>query len=163
MSPRSVRSPGDNRQAELQETRVSTISRNNIHQSGRGTKAMMFAHGFGCDQNMWRFVAPAFEADFRTILFDHVGAGRSDLAAYDPKKYCVARRLRRRRRGDRPGAGSQGRGVRRAFGQRHDRCAGLDQGAGDVRGSGHGRSIATLHRRRRATAAASARRRSRNC
>lgn len=48
---------------------------------------MMFAHGFGCDQNMWRFVAPAFEADFQTILFDHVGAGRSDLAAYDPKRY----------------------------------------------------------------------------
>lgn len=48
----------------------------------------MFAHGFGCDQNMWRFVAPAFEADFRTVLFDHVGAGRSDLGAYDSKKYA---------------------------------------------------------------------------
>jgi sigma-B regulation protein RsbQ len=43
---------------------------------------MMFAHGFGCDQNMWRFVAPAFEKDFRTVLFDHVGAGGSDLGAY---------------------------------------------------------------------------------
>jgi sigma-B regulation protein RsbQ len=40
----------------------------------------VFAHGFGCDQNMWRFVAPAFEADFTTVLFDHVGAGRSDLS-----------------------------------------------------------------------------------
>lgn len=49
---------------------------------------MMFAHGFGCDQNMWRFVAPAFEADFRTVLFDHVGAGRSDLGAYDSQKYA---------------------------------------------------------------------------
>jgi sigma-B regulation protein RsbQ len=49
---------------------------------------MMFAHGFGCDQNMWRFVAPAFERDFRTVLFDHVGAGRSDLSAYEPKKYA---------------------------------------------------------------------------
>jgi len=49
---------------------------------------MVFAHGFGCDQNMWRFVAPAFERDFRTILFDHVGAGRSDLRAYDPEKYA---------------------------------------------------------------------------
>ncbi len=67
---------------------MSTISKNNVHQAGRGTKDMMFAHGFGCDQNMWRFVAPQFEADFRTILFDHVGAGRSDLAAYDPKKYA---------------------------------------------------------------------------
>ena len=48
---------------------------------------MIFAHGFGCDQNMWRFVAPAFEGDFKTVLFDHVGAGRSDLMAYDPEKY----------------------------------------------------------------------------
>ena len=48
---------------------------------------MMFAHGFGCDQNMWRFVEPAFETDFRTILFDHVGAGGSDLNAYDKTKY----------------------------------------------------------------------------
>ena len=45
---------------------------------------MVFAHGFGCDQNMWRFVAPAFEDRYRTILFDHVGAGGSDLSAYDP-------------------------------------------------------------------------------
>ncbi len=50
---------------------------------------MVFAHGFGCDQNMWRHVAPAFEADFRTILFDHVGAGRSDLTAYEPAKYAA--------------------------------------------------------------------------
>jgi pimeloyl-ACP methyl ester carboxylesterase len=40
---------------------------------------MMFAHGFGCDQNMWRYVAPAFEDRFQVVLFDHVGAGRSDL------------------------------------------------------------------------------------
>jgi len=50
---------------------------------------MLFAHGFGCDQNMWRYVAPAFEQDFRTILFDHVGAGGSDLTAYDPDKYAT--------------------------------------------------------------------------
>lgn len=49
---------------------------------------MMFAHGFGCDQNMWRFVAPAFEDRYATVLFDHVGAGRSDLSAYDPAKYA---------------------------------------------------------------------------
>ncbi|WP_261321349.1 alpha/beta fold hydrolase [Rhizobium leguminosarum] len=48
---------------------------------------MIFSHGFGCDQNMWRFVAPAFEADFKTVLFDHVGAGRSDLTAYDAGTY----------------------------------------------------------------------------
>ena len=50
---------------------------------------MVFSHGFGCDQNMWRYVAPAFEADFRTVLFDHVGAGRSDLSAYDRAKYST--------------------------------------------------------------------------
>jgi sigma-B regulation protein RsbQ len=48
---------------------------------------MVFAHGFGCDQAMWRFVAPDFEVDHRVVLFDHVGAGRSDLTAYDPEKY----------------------------------------------------------------------------
>jgi sigma-B regulation protein RsbQ len=50
---------------------------------------MVFAHGFGCDQNMWRFVAPAFENDFKVVLFDHVGAGHSDLAAYNPRKYST--------------------------------------------------------------------------
>ena len=55
--------------------------------TGRGTRPMLFAHGFGCDQNMWRFVAPAFEDDYRVVLFDYVGSGRSDLAAYDPEKY----------------------------------------------------------------------------
>jgi sigma-B regulation protein RsbQ len=49
---------------------------------------MVFAHGFGCDQNMWRFVAPAFEQTHRTVLFDHVGAGGSDLSAYDPDRYA---------------------------------------------------------------------------
>ncbi len=49
---------------------------------------MMFAHGFGCDQNMWRYVAPEFERDFQTILFDHVGAGASDLSAYEREKYA---------------------------------------------------------------------------
>jgi sigma-B regulation protein RsbQ len=48
---------------------------------------MVFAHGFGCDQAMWRFVAPDFEVDHRVVLFDHVGAGNSDLSAYDPDKY----------------------------------------------------------------------------
>jgi len=48
---------------------------------------MMFAHGFGCDQNMWRYVAPEFEDEYRVVLFDHVGAGGSDLSAYDGAKY----------------------------------------------------------------------------
>ncbi|MGY0572587.1 alpha/beta fold hydrolase [Bradyrhizobium sp. RDM12] len=63
------------------------IERNNVHVRGEGDRVMVFAHGFGCDQNMWRFVAPAFEKEFRTVLFDHVGAGGSDLSAYDRAKY----------------------------------------------------------------------------
>src|SRR5688572_14440883 len=48
---------------------------------------MLFAHGFGCDQNMWRYVAPEFEDRFRVVLFDHVGAGGSDPSAYDPARH----------------------------------------------------------------------------
>jgi sigma-B regulation protein RsbQ len=48
---------------------------------------MIFAHGFGCDQNMWRFVTPAFEETYRIVLFDHVGAGQSDPSAYSRGKY----------------------------------------------------------------------------
>jgi sigma-B regulation protein RsbQ len=49
---------------------------------------MVFAHGFRCDQNMWRHVARAFEEDFRTVVFDNVGAGGSDLSAYSSAKYA---------------------------------------------------------------------------
>jgi sigma-B regulation protein RsbQ len=66
---------------------MTACARNNVHLAGTGERAMMFAHGFGCDQNMWRYVAPTFEDSFRTILFDHVGAGGSDLSAYNPSKY----------------------------------------------------------------------------
>jgi sigma-B regulation protein RsbQ len=50
---------------------------------------MLYAHGFGCDQNMWRLVTPAFEDDYRIILFDYVGSGHSDLAAYDATRYST--------------------------------------------------------------------------
>lgn len=68
---------------------MSVLQRHNVRVAGSGETAMVFAHGFGCDQNMWRFVAPAFEDRFRTVLFDHVGAGGSDLSAYDPAKYAT--------------------------------------------------------------------------
>jgi sigma-B regulation protein RsbQ len=68
---------------------MSVLTRSNVHVRGRGDRAMIFAHGFGCDQNMWRLVAPHFEGQFRVVLFDHVGAGGSDLAAYDPTKYST--------------------------------------------------------------------------
>lgn len=66
---------------------MTILQRNNVQIAGSGKRAMVFAHGFGCDQNMWRLVAPAFDKDFTTIAFDHVGAGASDLSAYDPAKY----------------------------------------------------------------------------
>jgi sigma-B regulation protein RsbQ len=68
-------------------TDLSARRRNNVHVRGSGERAMVFAHGYGCDQSMWRYVAPAFEDRFRTVLFDHVGAGGSDFAAFDPDKY----------------------------------------------------------------------------
>ena len=103
---------------------MDVLTRNNVHESGRGRRAMVFAHGFGCDQNMWRFVAPAFESDFKVILFDHVGAGGSDLSAYDRTRYSTLAWLRRRRGGDRPRTRAERRRLRRSLGQRHDRGAG---------------------------------------
>ena len=67
---------------------MEILKRNNVRVSGEGTQPMMFAHGFGCDQNMWRFVAPAFARTHRLVLFDHVGAGRSDLSAWSKTKYA---------------------------------------------------------------------------
>jgi sigma-B regulation protein RsbQ len=62
--------------------------RHNLRIRGRlDGQPMLFAHGYGCDQNMWRYVAPAFEDEFRVVLFDHVGAGGSDLSAYDPERH----------------------------------------------------------------------------
>jgi sigma-B regulation protein RsbQ len=67
---------------------MDVAARNNVKVSGRPDgPTMVFAHGFGCDQNMWRFVAPAFADEYRIVLFDHVGAGASDLSAYDPGRY----------------------------------------------------------------------------
>ncbi|HEY0009644.1 MAG TPA: alpha/beta hydrolase, partial [Tepidisphaeraceae bacterium] len=66
---------------------MSVIGRNNVKITGSGEQAIVFAHGYGCDQNMWRMIAPSFEADHRVVLFDHVGAGRSDLAAYSRARY----------------------------------------------------------------------------
>jgi sigma-B regulation protein RsbQ len=67
---------------------IDVLARNNVKVTGRGTQPMLFAHGFGCDQNMWRFVAPAFEEDYRVVMFDYVGSGRSDLGAYDARRYA---------------------------------------------------------------------------
>ena len=63
------------------------LLRNNVKTVGEGARAIMFAHGFGCDQNMWSFVAPAFEKDYKIVLFDYVGSGKSDLSEYKPERY----------------------------------------------------------------------------
>jgi sigma-B regulation protein RsbQ len=65
-----------------------TLSRNNVNVLGHGTLSIIFAHGLGCDQHLWTTVAEALSPDFRVILFDHVGAGRSDLSAYDSLRYA---------------------------------------------------------------------------
>ena len=68
---------------------VGVFERHNIKVAGPADgQPMLFAHGFGCDQNMWRYVAPRFEGKFRVVLFDHVGAGGSDPGAYDPQRYA---------------------------------------------------------------------------
>jgi len=65
------------------------IGRNNVRVRGpAGGRPLLFAHGYGCDQNMWRLVEPAFADEYRTVLFDHVGAGGSDLGAYDATRYA---------------------------------------------------------------------------
>ncbi len=67
---------------------MSVIIRNRVRSSGVADgRPVVFAHGFGCDQEMWRLVAPDFAADHRVVLFDHVGSGQSDLSAYDRVKY----------------------------------------------------------------------------
>ncbi len=71
---------------------VDVIARNNVTEHGNPDgPPMVLAHGFGCDQNMWRFVWPAFADTHRIVLFDHVGLGGSDLSAFDPKRYATLR------------------------------------------------------------------------
>jgi sigma-B regulation protein RsbQ len=77
--------PGSYRDVEMK-----TTWRNAVTVTGNPAgPPMMFAHGFGCDQNMWRFVAPAFADSHRIVLFDHVGNGNSDMSAYDEKRYAT--------------------------------------------------------------------------
>ena len=69
---------------------MGIVDRCNVHELGRkNAQPLLFAHGFGCDQQMWRHVVPRFEDRFRIVLFDHVGAGGSDLSAYDPERYAT--------------------------------------------------------------------------
>lgn len=64
------------------------LKRNNINISGTGDKTVLLAHGFGCDQNMWRFMLPELEKHFKVVLFDYVGSGKSDLASFSQERYA---------------------------------------------------------------------------
>jgi sigma-B regulation protein RsbQ len=64
-------------------------TRNNVRLSGSAAAPMLFAHGYGCDQTMWRFVTPKFEHDHRIVQFDHVGFGGSDRGAWDPVRHAT--------------------------------------------------------------------------
>lgn len=67
---------------------MGVLDKYNLTVRGRADgQPMLFAHGFGCDQNMWRYLTPAFESDYQVVVFDYVGAGDSDLAAYDAERY----------------------------------------------------------------------------
>jgi sigma-B regulation protein RsbQ len=68
---------------------MDVIKRNNVVITGRGQQPIVFAHGFGCDQQMWRFVAPEFEDTHRVVVFDHIGCGKSDLKAYDASHHSM--------------------------------------------------------------------------
>lgn len=70
---------------------MNAIERNNVYRSDKRGKAIIFAHGFGCDQTIWRFVAPAFGDSHQIVLFDYVGAGASDPSAFTPAKYGTLR------------------------------------------------------------------------
>src|SRR5690349_14347407 len=65
------------------------LSRNNVRVIGRGPRTMVLAHGYGCDQNMWRYIVPAFENDYRIVLFDYVGHGKSAASAFNPERYAT--------------------------------------------------------------------------
>jgi len=62
--------------------------KHNVNILGNGERELVFMHGFGCDQHVWRHMTPAFENDYRIVLFDHVGSGKSDLSQYDERKYA---------------------------------------------------------------------------
>ena len=66
---------------------MDVLNRNRVRVSGEGKQGILFAHGFGCDQAMWRYIEPEFRAGFKTVVFDHVGSGGSDHSAYDDEKY----------------------------------------------------------------------------
>jgi len=66
---------------------MDILKRNNVNVLGKGNQVIMFAHGFGCDQDMWRYIVPSFEKDYKVVLFDYVGCGKSDIGHYNEERY----------------------------------------------------------------------------
>ncbi|MCU1727907.1 alpha/beta hydrolase [Pseudomonas sp. 7P_10.2_Bac1] len=69
---------------------MSTLQRNNVKQlphTDPNAPVMVYAHGFGCNQDMWQLLTPEFRATHRQVLFDYVGSGSSDARAFDPIRY----------------------------------------------------------------------------
>jgi len=67
----------------------NVLVRNHVKFLGEGDRTIVFARGFWCDQNMWRYITPFFEKNYQTVLFDHVGSGNSELTAYNFEKYST--------------------------------------------------------------------------
>lgn len=65
------------------------MKRNNVKVMGSGEETIIFAHGFGCNQNMWKYIVPQFTERYKVVLFDYIGSGNSDIAAYESKKYST--------------------------------------------------------------------------
>jgi sigma-B regulation protein RsbQ len=70
---------------------VTAVHRNNVKVLGKGERTLLFAHGYGCDQSMWRHVTPSFTDQFKVVLFDYVGSGASDASSFDPTRYSSLR------------------------------------------------------------------------
>lgn len=68
---------------------IDVLKRNNVRVSGKGSSTMVFAHGYGCDQNVWEDIINDFSSDFQVVTFDYVGAGKSDLSAYTKERYST--------------------------------------------------------------------------
>lgn len=68
---------------------MNVLRRNNVHCAGSGPMTLVFVHGFGCEQGMWRFLVPHYERHARIVLYDLTGCGGSDSAAYDTDRYAT--------------------------------------------------------------------------
>jgi len=68
---------------------VDVLTRNNVNIRGNGSKTILFAPGFGCDQNVWNLIVKDFEREYQVILFDYVGLGNSSIKDFDPVRYST--------------------------------------------------------------------------